>query len=287
MTRLDDLPMPNSPQGAPGYSAGKPGVAAQEMPAERLEDFEDELFWNRPRSFQGRQQRRGQQVNVGNGERSVSVAAGAIIGLLGLSRKSIPGLLGVAVGGAMIYRGVTGSCPMYRAMGLNTAEPSEGEAEGLESLHNGIHITTAFGIRKSPEELYSFWRNFENLPRIMTHLESVRVLDNRRSHWVAKAPAGTSVEWDAEIINDEPNALIAWRSLGGADVDNAGSVRFVPTADGSATDVKVVIDYIPPAGRLGSWIASLFGENPEQQLTDDLQRFKDTIESGSSAARGA
>src|SRR5688572_29673997 len=218
MTRLDDLPMPNSPEGAPGYNGGNPGVAVQDRPIERPEDHENELFWHRPsigQSPQGRhEQRQGQQANVGDGERAVSVAAGAIVGLLGLSRGSLPGLLGAAVGGAMVYRGVTGTCPAYRAMDVDTTEPGQGRAEGLESLHNGVHITTAFGIRK--------WRNFENLPRIMTHLESVRVIDDRRSHWVAKANSagGKRFEWDAEITVDEPNRRIAWRSLPGADVEN-------------------------------------------------------------------
>src|SRR5688500_5803674 len=203
MTRLDDLPRPNSPQRAPGYNSGNPGVALQDRPARRQEDVENELYWHRPsvgQSADGRRpQRQGRQVNVGDSERAVSVAAGAIVGLLGLSRGSLPGLLGAAVGGAMVYRGVTGTCPMYRAMDVDTTEPGQGEAEGLESLHNGVHITTAFGVRKPAEALYGFWRDFENLPRIMTHLESVRVIDDRRSHWVARANSlgGKRFEWDA------------------------------------------------------------------------------------------
>jgi uncharacterized membrane protein len=116
----------------------------------------------------------------------------------------------------------------------------------------------------------------------MRHLEAVTVLDGNRSHWVAKAPAiaGGKVEWDAEIINDEPNALIAWRSLANADVDNTGSVRFVPAPSERGTEVKVVIDYIPPAGRLGSWVAKLFGEEPQQQIQEDLRRFKRLMETG-------
>ena len=120
-------------------------------------------------------------------------------------------------------------------------------------------------INRTPWDLYQFWRNFENLPRFMKHLKSVKVLDEKRSHWVAKAPAGRTVEWDAEIINDEPNALIAWRSLGGADVDNAGSVRFVPGPEGRGTEVRVVIDYIPPAGRVGKWVAEALRQEPRQR----------------------
>ena len=287
MTRLDDLPMPNSPQGAPGYNGGNPGVAAQDRPIGRQEDYENELFWHRPSvggSPEGRQQQQqGQQVNVGDGERAVSVAAGAIVGLLGLSRGSLPGLLGAAVGGAMVYRGVTGNCPMYRAMDIDTTEPGQGQAEGLESLHNGVHITTAFGIRKSPEELYSFWRNFENLPRIMTHLESVRVIDERRSHWVARANSlgGKRFEWDAEITVDEPDRRIAWRSLPGADVENAGQVTFSPGLhEDRGTEVHVRMDYVPPAGRFGHMIASLLGNNPKRVVREDLRNFKRLMEIG-------
>ena len=144
----------------------------------------------------------------------------------------------------------------------------------------------SYTIHKSPEELYRFWKNFENLPRFMRHLESVKKIDERRSHWVACGPAGYRVEWDAEIINDEPDQTIAWRSLGNADVDNAGSVRFVPHFDGRGTDVKVVIAYIPPAGRVGWAIARLFGADPQDQIREDLGRFKTMIESGELATSG-
>jgi len=153
----------------------------------------------------------------------------------------------------------------------------------LESLHNGVHITTAFGIRKSPEELYRFWRNFENLPRIMTHLESVRVIDDRRSHWVARANSlgGKRFEWDAEITLDEPNQRIAWRSLPGADVENAGQVTFSPGLhEDRGTEVHVRMDYIPPAGRFGHLIASLLGNNPKRVVREDLRNFKRIMEIG-------
>ena len=115
----------------------------------------------------------------------------------------------------------------------------------------------------------------------MRHVKSVQVLDEIRSHWTAIGPAGMSVEWDAQIINDEPNRLIAWRSLGAAQVDNAGSVRFIRQFGDRGTEVKVVLDYIPPAGRVGSWIASMFGQEPKQQLAEDLWRFKCLMETGS------
>lgn len=135
-------------------------------------------------------------------------------------------------------------------------------------------------INKSPEELYKFWRNFENLPQFMNHLESVQVLDDGRSHWVAKGPAGTTIEWDAEITEDIPNELIAWRSLEGADVENSGSVRFERAPVDRGTIVRVEIEYSPPAGALGAAVAKLFGEEPEQQMKGDLHRFKQVMEIG-------
>ena len=221
-------------------------------------------------------------INVGSTERTISTAAGAVLALMGLAHRSLPGLAIAALGGGLIYRGVSGQCPLYRAAGIDTAQGESPAAQPNDYFEHGIHIEESFTINKTPWELYQYWRDFKNLPRIMSHLESVAVLDDKRSHWVAKAPAiaGGKVEWDAEIINDEPNALIAWRSLENADVDNAGSVRFVPAADDGGTEVKVVIDYIPPAGRVGKWVAKLFGEAPDQQIQDDLRRFKQIMETG-------
>jgi uncharacterized membrane protein len=141
-------------------------------------------------------------------------------------------------------------------------------------------VNKSIVINSSPEELYQFWHNFENLPRFMHHLESVRVTGDGRSHWVATAPAGTTVEWDAEITEDRPNELIAWRSLEGADVYNRGSVRFEQAAGGRGSIVHVEIDYDPPGGKLGAAVAKLFGEDPEQQVGSDLRRFKQVIETG-------
>jgi len=142
-----------------------------------------------------------------------------------------------------------------------------------------INVKKSVTINKSPEELYRFWHSFENLPRFMKHLKSVQNLDNKRSHWVAKAPLNTSVEWDAEIIDDQANEMIAWRSLEGADVHSTGSVSFDPTPS-SGTEVKVTMEYNPPAGVVGDAVAKLFGEAPDQQLEEDLGRFKQMMETG-------
>ncbi|HZN69605.1 MAG TPA: SRPBCC family protein [Tepidisphaeraceae bacterium] len=219
-------------------------------------------------------------MNVAQTERVVSTVVGGAIALAGLKMRSLPGLLLAAVGGGLVYRGVTGHCHMYDALGVNTAEDEHAGARPEDYFERGIHVEESMTVERSPWDLYSFWRNFENLAQFMKHVESVKVLDDKRSHWVVRAPAGTTVEWDAEIINEEPNSLIAWRSLGNANVDNAGSVRFVPGPEGRGTEVRVVIDYIPPAGRLGKWVAALFGKNPESQIREDLRRFKRLMETG-------
>jgi uncharacterized membrane protein len=142
------------------------------------------------------------------------------------------------------------------------------------------HVAKSVTIKRSPEELYTFWRNFENLPQFMYHLEEVQVRGSGRSHWKAKAPAGTTVEWDAEVTDDRPNERIAWRSLPGADVANSGSVEFRPAPGNRGTQVHVQLQYDPPAGKLGKLVAKLFGEEPSQQVGDDLRRLKQVMEVG-------
>ncbi len=151
---------------------------------------------------------------------------------------------------------------------------------GRRARERAIRMEIAVTVNRSPAEAYRFWRDVENLPRFMTHLESVRAEDLRRSHWVAHAPAGRHVEWDAEIVDDRPNRAIAWRSLPGAPVPNAGRVRFVPAPGDRGTEVRVLLQYAPPAGALGRAVAKLFGEEPEQQVRDDLRRFKQVLETG-------
>jgi uncharacterized membrane protein len=146
--------------------------------------------------------------------------------------------------------------------------------------NKGMQVKSSITINGSPETLYRFWRDFTNLPRFMKHLEAVQVMENGRSHWKAKAPAGASVEWDAEIVNDQPNRLIAWRSLKDAQVDNSGSVRFEPATGQRGTVVRVELTYNPPAGKLGAIVAKLFGEEPQQQVNEDLRAFKQMMEVG-------
>ena len=145
-----------------------------------------------------------------------------------------------------------------------------------------VHKTMT--INRPVEDVYRFWRDLSNLPRCMQHLESVTPLGNGRSHWIAKGPAGMRVEWDAEIINEEENRVIGWRSLEHADVVSAGSVNF-RECDGG-TELVVRLQYSPPAGRMGALIARLFGEEPSQQIQEDLHRVKQCLETGAGAEAG-
>jgi uncharacterized membrane protein len=212
----------------------------------------------------------------------VSAAAGAILALQGLGRRDLTGALIAAVGGALVYRGATGHCGVYQRMGVNTAD-GQGERTGkAPTADTAVNIVEAFTISKSPEELYHFWRKFENFPQFMSHLESVDWIDEKRSHWVAKAPKlyGGSVEWDAEIVADEPNSRIAWRSAPEADVAHQGSVTFKKAAGDRGTIVRVELHYHPPGGQAGRWVAKLFGEEPELQIRDDLRKVQRLMETG-------
>lgn len=147
-------------------------------------------------------------------------------------------------------------------------------------IKNGIRVDRVVTIEQPPEEVYRFWRNLENLPKVMNHLESVQQIDNQRSHWVAKGPAASKIEWDAEVIQDIPNEMISWQSVGDSTVYTAGSVHFMPAPGNRGTEVKVSLQYDPPGGSLGATVAKLFGKEPSQQITEDLRRLKQLMETG-------
>src|SRR5262245_8518435 len=231
---------------------------------------------------------RASRVNVGDTERLVSALGGGAIALGGLiwCPNTLGKLLLAAIGGALVYRGVTGHCHLYGALDVSTAEPHG--AQAAVEAGAGIKVEHSVTINKPAHELFRFWRSFDRLPRFLNHLKEVRVLDTRRSHWVARGPLGISVEWDAEINNERPGELIAWRSLPGSQVDTAGSVHFIPVPGGRGTEMRVALKYDPPAGKLGAAVARIFGEAPEQQIREDLERFKQLMEAGEPAlTRGA
>lgn len=215
-------------------------------------------------------------INVGKTERLVSGLAAAAVAVLGLRRKRLRPLL-LPLAGSLISRAVTGRCAVNRALGRNTARRGQASPVASVPRGEGIKVEKSVTVNRPAAEVYRFWRNFENLPRFMDHLESVTVIDENRSHWVAKGPAGTKVEWDAVIHNEIENRLIAWRSLAGSEVNNAGSVHFTSLGDNS-TEVRVMLSYDPPAGKLGAVVARLLGEEPSKQVEDDLRRFKQVME---------
>jgi uncharacterized membrane protein len=215
-------------------------------------------------------------------ERLASVIGGGALAAYGLRRRGASGLALAALGAAVARRGVTGHCPVYQRLHVSTAHryPGVEQRHGPNAVldaHRAIRVERSVIIDRPRQELYDFWRDFENLPRVMRHLESVRVLDARLSHWKAAAPAGTSVQWEAEIYNEIPGELIAWRAFDTV-VPNAGSVRFNDAPGGRGTEVHVVLEYDPPAGKLGALVARLFGESPDVQVREDLLRFKQVME---------
>ena len=223
-------------------------------------------------------------INVAEVERWASALGGAALtayGIKQLKDRSPAGAALAAAGGALIYRGATGHCPMYAAAGINTARNRD-RTETREALAGagGVNVEEAVTVNRSPEVLHAFWRRLELLPRFMDHLVSVSQLDGRRSRWVAKAPAGRTVEWEAEIINEITGELIGWRTVEGADVVSAGSVHFTPGPDGRGTDVRVRLQYDPPAGKIGATVAWLLGHDPAAAIREDLQRFKALMETG-------
>lgn len=200
-------------------------------------------------------------------ERWGSLIGGGALVLMGLQQRSLRGILMSLAGGGLVYQG---------ARDKSTIQ----QAQSAIGMDQNIRVEKTVTINRSAPELYSFWRNFENLPTFMKHLQSVKVYDETRSHWVTQAPLGTEVEWDAEIVQDEPNHLIAWTSADDAAVENSGFVRFQPATGGRGTEVKVVMEYNPPGGAISAAIAKLFGEAPEQQVGDELNRFKQLMEAG-------
>jgi len=227
--------------------------------------------------------RREDQPGISKTGRLVSGIAGAALIALSFRRKRLrPLLFPVATG--LISRALTGKPAVKLSSVGKVARAGGGSPVASVPRGKGIKVEESVIINRPVLEVYRFWRNFENLPRFMDHLESVTVLDENRSHWVAKGPAGSRIEWDAVIHNEVDDELIAWRSLPGSEVNNAGSVRFTPALQGNGTEVRVVLSYDPPAGKLGAAVAKLLGEEPSQQVKDDLRRLKQVLDAGEATA---
>ena len=213
--------------------------------------------------------------NISSSDRLVSTIAGAALAVFGYQRSNRAlGTLGIG----LLARGASGWCPVTAAVDRNAHgygfnETTKRHLGGTR----GVIVEDGITINRPIDEVYTYWRNLENLPRFMDHLEEVQEKDRFHSHWTARGPLGVRVEWDAEIINDIPPTLLSWKSVGESDVVSAGSVRFKPMGD-SATEVHVKLQYDPPAGKLGATVAWFFGEDAQHQIAEDLRKFKHLLE---------
>ena len=220
------------------------------------------------------------EINVGNNERIISAALGGYLlssGLGSLTRNPICGLLKTAIGGFLLYRGTSGNCPMYSAMG---------KTKGVAHTQ-AINIRTNLIVNKPKDEVYAFWRKLENLPLFMKHLATVTEIDAKHSHWEATLPGNIGkVKWNAEIVKEEPGYMIGWQSIPNSMVNNAGKVTFNDALNGQGTELEVVISYHPPAGELGSGVAKLLNPVFEKMIRQDVMNFKEYIETKHKSASG-
>ena len=214
---------------------------------------------------------------VSDAENWAALGAGALLLLGGAKKRPLIGLFMAAAATPLLYRGIIGQWPGFLA-GL-TSDDSKRALGG----DRGLHVRESVRLDLPVADLYRFWRRFDNLPRFMAHLEAVTEHDGTdRSHWVAAGPAGLRVEWNAEIINEVENQTIGWRSLPGSDVVTAGSVTSTRWVTG-AVQLEVHLQYAPPAGSAGAFVASLFGRAPEQTIREDLRRLNQLLEAGALA----
>ena len=213
------------------------------------------------------------RVNVGSGERLASAFAGGLLAYYGLTRGSLSGLLLAVGGGVLVFRGTTGYCPAFGALGIDTAEP--------DAQPEAIRIRETVTVGKPRGELYAYWRDVEHLPQFMHHLASVQHLDQQRSEWTARVPKDLgTIRWTAEITDDRPDEHIAWRSVPGSDVHNAGAVHFTDAPGDQGTEVHVEIEYRPPGGGAGATLARWFNPAFSQMIKEDVRRFKNLMEAG-------
>jgi len=215
------------------------------------------------------------KANISKTERWASSLLGTALAAAGYQRSN---RALAAAGFVLLGRGASGFCPVSAAIGRDTASPYDTRAR-LGGTR-GVKVDASVTIYRPLPEIYAYWRNFENLPNFMDHLTEVRDVDGRRSHWVAKGPLGVPVEWDAEIIKDVPPELISWKTVGESDVVSAGSVRFKQAPGDHGTEVRVNLQYDPPAGKVGATVAWMFGDDAQLAIEADLRRFKQLLETG-------
>jgi len=213
--------------------------------------------------------------SVGDVENWLALGAGTFLLAAGVLRRSAIGACLAVSSAPLLYRGITGRWPEV----LNGPPAANGTRAALAG-DRGVHVRESVRLEVPVAEAYRFWRRLDNLPQFMTHLNRVTTTADGTSHWEAAGPGGLAVEWDAEIINETENQVLAWRSLPGSDIVTAGSVNFAAVRGGRSTQVSVHLQYAPPAGRVGAFVASLFGREPSQTVREDLRHFKQLLEAG-------
>lgn len=219
-------------------------------------------------------------INVNNQdsnnlERTLGLVVGGALLISGLRRGNRAlRILAAVAGGALLLRASAGHLGVAKSMGATEEDADQ------PTWKRSLHVRKTITIMRPREEVYRFWRKFENLPKFMRHLIRVEEETERLSHWVARGPAGKEVRWDAEVTVERENEVIAWRSLSGSEVENSGEVLFEDAPGGRGTVVRVMLAYCPPAGVLGAVVAKLFSEEPEGQIADDLRRLRSLLETG-------
>ena len=258
-----------SPSGAAEKSTQPtPKLPSETIPATRRQGDMQAIFRNR---F---------EPNVGLLERTASIIGGSTLVAYGIGQRNWPGFGLAALGGALICRGATGHSYVYQALGIHRP----GKVRSGVPYELGVRVDKAINIQKPPEEVYAFWRRLENLPHFMKYVESVTAVSETLSHWVVTTTRGGRYEWDAEIVNDEPNRVIGYRSLPHSKVDVGGSVRFEHAPGNSGTIVRVSLQYNPPGGFIGALIAKWIGASPDRLISEDLRRLKQLLETGEIAS---
>jgi uncharacterized membrane protein len=214
-------------------------------------------------------------ISLADLESWFALGAGVLLLIVGASRRSMAGACLAASSAPLLFRGLTGRWPE-----IIQSSAQSGDTKVALSGDRGVHVRESVRLEIPVADVYRFWRRLENLPRFMTHLTRVTEGADGVSHWVVGGPGGLAVEWDAEIINEIENEVIAWRSLPGSQVVTAGSVKFDAIQGGRKTQVSVHLQYAPPAGEAGAFLASLFGYDPSLTVREDLRQFKQLLEAG-------
>ncbi|WZO98820.1 SRPBCC family protein [Isosphaeraceae bacterium EP7] len=237
------------------------------------------------RAVEDRNRSRLAHVNVADAERWASAVGGGLLATYGLKRGSLGGLALAAIGGALMYRGYTGQCAVYRALEVDTAAGTTGKL--AEEVRGGTLVKASLTVDRPAAELFAFWSDVDNLKQFMNHVESISRIDDSHSRWVVKGPFGVKLQWDSEIITSNPPEVISWSSVPGGDLTSAGSVQFRPAPGDRGTEVTLEVNFEPPAGIVGQAIAKFMGESPERVVHDHLRRFKQLMETGEVAANGS